>query len=635
MKHVVLLLSFVAWICACKNDPTPNKFHDNLLIKIVDLQDRRAGDSLLIYLDHKDPLYRKTAAIAFGSVQDSTLVTHLENLVVHDADRSVRIAAAYALGQTLCSASERILRRAIAEEKNSSVLAELIESYGKVADKWKLSLVFKDSLTANALAWAYYRMAVRGVSDDTLNYRARDLLQSTYRTAQLASAHYFARGAKDFEALQGDLIRCAKFDASSDVRMAAALALRKIKSDSTRIALEHIVKNDTDYRVRINAVRALQEFPLAQTKKILIDALNDPESNVGVTASEAIKNTMTEALWLEFNGIARKIKHWRIQANLYEGALSVSDQKELSEEIISIYNRSTNPYQKASLLSALQSSVMSHGFVAQQLATMREPVVKSAAASALVGINYLRNFDKSLKPAFATIYEKAIAQGDPAVIGIISAALADSTLDYKPVITDFNFLKEARSRLELPKDYESIVPLESAIDYFEGRTSPIRLENEFNHPIDWGLVKKIPRDQKADIKTSKGDITIHLFIEEAPGSVANFVSLALKNYYDGKSFHRVAPNFVIQSGCPRGDGWGSEDYSIRSEFPTHRYTTGSVGMASAGKDTEGTQWFITHSATPHLDGRYSLFATVADGMETVHNIEVGDQILSIDIINFK
>ena len=203
------------------------------------------------------------------------------------------------------------------------------------------------------------------------------------------------------------------------------------------------------------------------------------------------------------------------------------------------------------------------------------------------------------------------------------------------MIKDFNFLKEARNKLSLPKDFESIVPLEAAIAYFEGRKIASPLTNEFNHPIPWSTVKKIPSDQKAIIKTSKGDITIRLFVDEAPGSVANFVTLASNKYYDGKFFHRVVPNFVVQGGCPRGDGWGSEAYSIRSEFSQRRYKTGSIGMASAGKDTEGTQWFITHSSTPHLEGRYTLFAEVVQGMDVVHQIEVGDTIISVEIINFN
>jgi cyclophilin family peptidyl-prolyl cis-trans isomerase len=111
--------------------------------------------------------------------------------------------------------------------------------------------------------------------------------------------------------------------------------------------------------------------------------------------------------------------------------------------------------------------------------------------------------------------------------------------------------------------------------------------------------------------------------------VANFVSLLNQKYFDEKYVHRMVPNFVIQTGCNRGDGYGSEPYSIRSEFSLNRYNDGSVGMASAGKDTEGTQWFVTHSPTPHLDGRYTLFANVTEGMEVVHKIQVGDKILNV------
>ena len=124
---------------------------------------------------------------------------------------------------------------------------------------------------------------------------------------------------------------------------------------------------------------------------------------------------------------------------------------------------------------------------------------------------------------------------------------------------------------------------------------------------------------------------MRLFVEEAPGSVCNFIKLVREQYFNGKYFHRVVPNFVVQTGCNRGDGWGSEDYSIRSEFTLRRYNTGSIGMASAGKDTEGTQWFITHSPTPHLDGRYSLFAEVTDGLDVLHEIEVGDKIINIEL----
>jgi cyclophilin family peptidyl-prolyl cis-trans isomerase/HEAT repeat protein len=635
MRYTIPFL-FALTIISCKNHEKPlNKFNDPQLVKIADFQDRRSGDSLVRYLEDTNPAYRKAAALPYASVQDSAYVVHLQKLLFEDADSSVRKAAAYALGQTPSSTSETVLFESTLKEKESSVLAQVIESYGKVCKHWKLNLSAEDSVSSAAHAWANYRMAVRGLADQTLNKNSSEFLTSRHTNARLAAAHFFARGAKDFDKFQTVLIKTARQDESADVRMAAILALRKVLSDSSRRTAEFLLKNDPDYRVRVNAIRALQDYPLHQTKKILLEALRDSNINVGIAASEAIKSTVTADHWLELSNIARLQENWRIQANLYEAALAVSNHKELSEEIQSVYGRSKNPYQKAALLSALQSSLMSYGFVKEQLVTSNEPVLKISAALALVGMNTNKNFDTALRSRFAKIYEEAMANGDAAVIGIVANTLADSTLGYKSVINDFNFLKVARKKLSLPKDFESIVPLEAAIAYFEGRKISSPPTNAFNHPIPWSTVKKIPSDQKAIIKTSKGDITIRLFVDEAPGSVANFVILASNKYYDGKFFHRVVPNFVVQGGCPRGDGWGSEAYSIRSEFSQRRYNTGSIGMASAGKDTEGTQWFITHSPTPHLEGRYTIFAEVVQGMDVVHQIEVGDTIISVEIINFN
>jgi cyclophilin family peptidyl-prolyl cis-trans isomerase len=145
--------------------------------------------------------------------------------------------------------------------------------------------------------------------------------------------------------------------------------------------------------------------------------------------------------------------------------------------------------------------------------------------------------------------------------------------------------------------------------------------------IDWALVRSIPAHQIWVLETSKGKIRIELDVESAPSTVGNIVRLVREKYYDGKLFHRVVPNFVAQAGCPRGDGWGSVEPMIRSEWPGPRFTTGAVGMASAGKDTESCQFFITHSSTPHLDGRYTVFGYVQSGMEVVDQLNLGDEIL--------
>ncbi|HKZ38603.1 MAG TPA: peptidylprolyl isomerase, partial [Chryseolinea sp.] len=637
MIRYVLFISCILALTSCKKSEPAlfNKFADTIVVKISDFQDQRLADSLASYLENSNASYRREAVLAYASIQDSTHVEAIGKLLLNDTDSSVRRAAAFAVGQTPDVKSEQLLYQSSNKETSKQVLPETIEAYGKVSTSWRLDLRSDDTVITNALAWSYYRMAVREQSNDVLNGKAAEFLKSHYaKSTRLGAAHYFSRGAKNFEKHQEALILSATRDTFPEIRMAATLALKKINSEPSRIAIQKILKHDPDYRVRINALRALQIFPFHLTKILLIKSLRDSVASVGVTASEVIKSAITKESWKEISMLARAINNWRIQANLYEAALSVSDHKELAEEIRTTFNKSSNPYQKAALINALQHSVMSYGFVQKQLFGSTVPVVKSSAASTLTAMNYHKNFDHALKIKFVEIYKAAINVADAAVVGTIANALADSVLDYKSTISDYSFLHEARSSLSLPKDFESIISLEMAIAYFEGKKITSR-KNNFNHPIPWSLVKKIPRDQKAIIKTSKGNIFIRLFVEETPGSVANFVTLVSNHYYDDKYFHRVVPNFVVQGGCPRGDGWGSEDYSIRSEFTTRRYKTGSIGMASAGKDTEGTQWFITHSPTPHLDGRYTLFAEVERGMDVVDQIEVGDRIISIELIELE
>lgn len=130
----------------------------------------------------------------------------------------------------------------------------------------------------------------------------------------------------------------------------------------------------------------------------------------------------------------------------------------------------------------------------------------------------------------------------------------------------------------------------------------------------------------ARLETTKGVIRIELFAQDAPMTVWNFVTLAERGFFDGKTFHRVVPNFVIQGGDPRGDGNGGPGYQIRCEINQRPYIRGSVGMALSGKDTGGSQFFICHSPQPHLDGGYTVFGQVLTGLDVVDRIVRGDLI---------
>jgi peptidyl-prolyl cis-trans isomerase B (cyclophilin B) len=136
---------------------------------------------------------------------------------------------------------------------------------------------------------------------------------------------------------------------------------------------------------------------------------------------------------------------------------------------------------------------------------------------------------------------------------------------------------------------------------------------------------------KAIMETSKGTINLELFEKDAPKTVENFTTLAKKGFYDGVSFHRVIKDFMVQGGDPTGTGSGGPGYKIKCEINPQKHTPGTLSMAHAGKDTGGSQFFITHVATPHLDGVHTVFGRTQD-MAVVNAIKQGDKITSVKIV---
>ena len=136
----------------------------------------------------------------------------------------------------------------------------------------------------------------------------------------------------------------------------------------------------------------------------------------------------------------------------------------------------------------------------------------------------------------------------------------------------------------------------------------------------------------ATIDTDRGPIRVELLADKAPLTVANFVNLARRGFYDGLTFHRVIPDFMIQGGCPEGSGRGGPGYRFEDEADNGvGHERGVLSMANAGPDTNGSQFFITHVATPWLDGKHTVFGKVVSGMEAVDKVEQGDNIRKIAI----
>ncbi len=137
--------------------------------------------------------------------------------------------------------------------------------------------------------------------------------------------------------------------------------------------------------------------------------------------------------------------------------------------------------------------------------------------------------------------------------------------------------------------------------------------------------------KKVTIETDKGNIVLEMFDQEAPNTVGNFESLISKGFYNGLTFHRVIPGFVVQGGCPAGNGTGGPGYAIPCEINPNKNVRGALAMAHAGKDTGGSQFYICLGDFPHLDGVHTVFGKVIEGMDVVEGIEAGDKMKNVTI----
>jgi cyclophilin family peptidyl-prolyl cis-trans isomerase/HEAT repeat protein len=642
----VLLLALGA-LTSCQYLPlertkTPaalNKFGDETIQAIYTLQDGRNASELLPYLSHDKPQYRTEAALAFASVQDTLAVPPLLHMLT-DTAVAARKAAAYALGQIGHSQAESDIIQHLKQEQHPAVQAELLEALGKVATS--TGAVFLNSYTppnssAKAgQAWGLLRAGLRQQVTQQGTAEATHLLASANPLeARLAAAHYLARAPKtDLTPYRQQLLTAATSEEAPEVRMAVVQSLAKLKASDKAKFLSNIAQSDPDYRVRLGAVRAMGGLEFEEIKEAVLAALQDKNINTAVATSEFLLANAASVETESLLQLLPQLQDARVRGNLIWVILHNSQPQNktyLNTRYRQQYQNARTAYDRAHLLKALAGDYGNHTYIANEMFAAREPVVATTAMDALILMRQQQGFPRNLEREFSEMFRKAVGSGDVALVGMAATAIRDPKLNLRAHYRDYSFLVQAQQKLQLPRDMETNIELQKTLDYLNNKSESTTPQNPFTHPINWALVKTIPADQQVVIRTEKGAITLQLFVEDAPGSVANFVELTRQGFFDSLYFHRVVPNFVAQGGDKRGDGWGSSDYSIRSEFAPLRYGEGYVGMASAGKDTESNQWFITHSPTPHLDGRYTIFAKVVAGMEVVHQLEVGDRILDVEL----
>lgn len=651
LTRLLALGGLSCWLGACATPratapASTNKYAaDSVLRRIATVQDARQTALLLPYLVQPQAIYRREAALAFASVQDKAATSALVTCL-GDNDASVRRAAAYALGQTADSTATVPLQQRLAAEPEPAARRAMLEALGQCLTRRELPVLLRlpPSLSADTAAlagqaWGLYRAGLRGITSEAAVTRLVQLLElSNPHGARLAAASALARTRSlNLTIYAVALGRVAQADPAYAVRSAAAAALGKAAEAPTVPAtLAAITRRDPEYQVRVSALRAMNATMYVAVKEAAWAALTDKNDQVALAAAEFFLMHATEEPGTLFSEKASKLAQWRVRATLLAAALKQRgpDRAAIRHDVQARYTAATNPYEKGYLLKALGEDPGAYAFVsAATFAPQQSVVVGTYGMEALVRLRRLADFPATQYLTFALLLQRAVASGDVALMGLAAEAIRDPSLNVQLLLPTTTFLTQARDKLTMPRDLEAWQSLQQTIDYLEKKPpTPLANPSATKHPINWATVNRIPAGQQVLVQTSKGAVVFQLLVEAAPGSVANFVELVEQGFYNGKNFHRVVPNFVAQGGCPRGDGWGSTDYNLRSEFADLRYGAGAVGLASAGKDTESCQWFITHAPTPHLDGRYTIFAQVVSGMSVVGKLEIGDRIERVELI---
>lgn len=647
-----------------------------ILRQILVAQDSRDVATLRRFLQDSSAAARARAAFAAGSVQDTSLVSGLEELL-DDADVGVRRACAFALGQ-LNYIIDSLKRREIAaqlllhlkHENNELVTLRMIEALGKMGDAASLSgllLQAKNDISRELrgeIALSIGRYAYRGIkSAEAASYAIHALETGAGWKATYA---LFRIGDKNLLAQYTQQIIKAASDEDPNVRMYVATVLGKILPpfDDPEPILT-LAASDSDWRVRVNAVKSLSSFSMSDSSRIrdvVLNAINDSNEHVSLSALSAI-GTMSGKLAIDDH-----ILEILQQVVSNEHGYSVRQQREAAIAFARLNGKGAFEFLSQSRKNgklSISMCVEALGNIPSDEALQvlinevrtENPLMQRLVLEAMLNSLKLSPPARERVSALRLSFMDALSSNDIAVVATAAEALSDSLFasplcvpglldalerrrgspDVEPLVAVIRSLgtikdKRAVSELEgLLRDSDYTVALEaaSALEEITGgsyRQTIVRPQVPSHTDYDWDLLDQVKKHPMVTVRTARGVVAIEMLPEDAPFTCINFASLIRKGFFNGLTFHRVAPNFVIQGGDPRGDGWGGPGYSIRSELGYEHYERGAVGVASSGKDTEGSQFFVTHSNQPHLDGRYTIFARVIAGMEVVDRIQVGDTI---------
>ena len=625
---------------------------------IYNHQDKQNIDSVLLYFNHSNPGYRLAAVNAMASIQSELSIDSLVE-ILGDPIIEVRTAAAYALGQIGNLETVDPLMNAFVNKDTSDVdnvfNSTILEAIGKTGNKSLLDVLasvesyrITDTLLLLGQSRAIYRYANRGINTQKGTNRMVELAsnQAYPNEVRVIAANYLAR-AKDIDISKSQFRIAEALIGASDpnVRMAIALALRKVTEPDILKILQSQFIVEKDYRVMVNILKAFGSYKYIDNIDLILDHLDDENIHVANAAAQYLVDHGKRDDVEIYKTFAKKNLDHTVRAKIYASVLKhlpsyyIESRAIIRSSLLRyIKELKGKPYVAKHYVAALGQDPYSYAYLKEAAIDSGVVTIRTAGMEALSKIvsgksfvNTFRFRSDRVKIEILDIIKEQFAKGDVGTMAIGAGILSNEKIGYRNLIQNDSFLIAAAAKLSLPREIETYNEIKKALAYINNVKYKAE-KNSYNHPINWKTLATVSDSTIAVVRTNKGNFTIKLFGNTTPGSVANFIDLANDDFFDNKVYHRVVSNFVIQGGCPRGDGYGSLDYSIRSELPQLYYDDeGYVGMASAGLNTEGTQWFVTHSPTPHLDGKYTIFGKVTEGMDVVHQIVEGDKIIDVII----
>lgn len=610
------------------------------------------------FFKSKDANIRSRAILAAGRIGNPAGLPALQPLI-KDSSADVRAELAFALGQ-IRSRKGLPIAIALLKDSDSNVQRLAIEALGKIGalESSTEILPFLNDQQPGIREQAALALALikdRNTTETLINKaKQEDLAQWSY-----VYALYRLADRRAIPVLHEVLAHASDSPSTGDPSsiLFALKALWTMKEPLTDAEYKSLLQH-SDQRIRQNVLDAAA----AAGKNNVCSAIQD------VMATESINTKSKSVETMGTLGCGTIDERFKLLSDpdvTVRAAAIQLIQKQEKDELLPIFQRAVADDSwivREQAARAIPGMGRDYALILlQKLMADQDSAVRLAAIESLG--EYMPDAAETLEPLLksadfairATAADILSKTGDPKYIPMLIDAYAMSTnpveiegrasiLDALALYHDSHVISALTTALNDPEytvRQRAIEALKKVngnelyqdgtlhnVDEFLFPAEKVSMEIQSKYPADFG--KPVP-DFLAEMQLEKGTVVIRLLGKEAPMHVLNFKNLADKKVYDGLRIHRVVPNFVIQGGDPRGDGWGTAGSILHDQMNHLVYKRGSVGMPLAGKDTGGSQFFITMSRQPHLDGNYTIFGEVVSGMEFVDSTEIGDAIKSVRI----